>query len=123
MVDDDVQLSLDRLDITNDSNGDGLLSPGESARISYMVFRNAGDSDILDLTGFVSSSSPYVSFTSLNLSLSAGVCYSGGTCSESDDFLFDVSLSTPVGTSITIDIDLSDQFNNSYYLSYDLQVQ
>ena len=122
-MDDDVGLSLESFDISGDSNTDGVLSPGESAYITEFVMRNTGASDILGLTGIVSTDSPYVTFTTEDLSFvpyysyyDDGYCRRERTCSEVDDFYFQIALDTPPNTVIRFQLDLVDQYDNTYHL-------
>jgi hypothetical protein len=135
-----VGLELLQFRITGDSNTDQVLSPGESAVINYFSMRNTGDSDILQLSGILSSDSPFITFTeerltftpgsdhfyntsSSNYDNNDGFCSAGDDCGESTNFSFNISPNTPIGTMITIDIDLSDGLGNSYQLEHSFQVQ
>ena len=127
VVDDDVQLSLERFEISGDSNRDGVLSPGERAFVDSLGFRNGGASDILGLTGIISTDSPHVSFDDdADLSFVpyfGGHCPSNDTCSVSNDFNFSISPDAPLNTAITFVLDLTDQFLNTYRLTHDVQIQ
>ncbi len=134
-----VGLELAEIIISDDQNGDGVLSPGESARISYFAMQNIGQADIVGLQGVVSSPSPYLSFTSERLSFTPGSDYSysaeeardnsdgqcplAGNCGQVSSFEFEISPNTPVDTELPIVFDLLDRFNNEYHLEYRLRVE
>ena len=124
VLEDDVQLALEEFVISDDSNRDGVLSPGERARVSRLVFRNDGASDIRGLTGIISTDSPHISFDAdSDLSFEPDYCGSSNTCGRWTDFSFSIGLDTPVGSTVTFVLDLTDQFLNTYRLTHDVQVQ
>ena len=137
ILDDDVNLELESFVINGDSNTDGIISPGESAKVDYFILKNNGASDILGLTGVISTDSPYLTFRDDNLTFipnsgtdaqygydyDDGECESQTSCGEATNFGFDISPNTPLNTQITINLDLEDRFNNQYHLEYEFTVR
>ena len=78
-------LCLEEVRITNDQNGDGLLSPGESAILNYFSMQNNGTEDIEGLTGVISSNSPYLTFRTERLRFTPGSSHRYVSADENRD--------------------------------------
>jgi hypothetical protein len=101
------------LEIKDDSNGDGLLNPGETLRV-YFDLVNTGDEDLDDsITGLLSADSPWVTwrestgpaFGDAPIPVGFRPCAAGDLC-DFDDYSFSLSVlpDTPAGTVIPISI-------------------
>ena len=136
----DVSLELAELIISRDSNDDGRLSPGESARITYFKMLSTGTANILDLSGIISSDSPYLNFRSERLSFTPGSehyfststdnddnndgeCPANGDCGQATSIRFDITPNAPIGTAIPIKLELIDHFGNRFQLEYQFVVE
>ncbi len=135
-----VNLELAELIVARDSNDDGRLSPGESARISYFKMRNTGTSNIIDLSGVISCESPYLNFRTERLSFtpgsshyfstatdnddnSDGECPAGGDCGQATSIRFEINPNAPIGALIPLEFDLIDRFGHRFHLEYRLYVE
>ena len=140
IVENDVNLELTELVVTRDRNNDDRLSPGESATLSYFKLINTGTSNIIDLSGLISSNSPYLNFITERLSFtpgsshrfynsndnydnSDGECPAGGDCGQATSIHFELTPNAPIGESIMIEFDLFDRLNNEYHFEYPLLIE
>ena len=125
ILDDDVELALEAFTIIRDTNGDGILSPGEHATLRGLDFRNTGTSEIRGLQGAVSSTSPYIEFDPGDDSVVAvgATCYPGSTCSDSLYLGFTVSPDTPLNSTVEFSVELIDQLENRYELAHGVLIE
>ena len=133
-------LCLEEVRITNDRNGDGLMSSDESAILNYFSMRNNGTESIERLTGVDSSNSPYLTFRTERLRFTPGsshryvnadenrdnsdrLCPADDDCGQATNIRFSINENALAGQVLNIIFTLSDGLNNSYQLSYPIEVQ
>jgi hypothetical protein len=120
--------------VYGDTNGDGKLSPGESAQLKVSI-QNTGTSKALGITGTLTTSTTGVTITGgtglqfgdINPGLSAcGVIgtLGAGSCASGSTYYPTVSLATSAatGTTITFTLALKDQFGNVFAVSFSVTV-
>lgn len=110
-------LSLESLQITDDSNSDGVLNPGERARLR-MTLKNTGSSRVSWLHGSLTTESSYV--TELQSKIEFPWMGPGG--SQSNTSSLTISTSTPPGTVIPFVLFLTNEEGQPHTLSFSLTV-
>lgn len=94
-------------DNNNNSSGnnDGIINPGETIEL-FVELLNDGTDNAVAAQATISTNSPYVTF-SFNTSSGYGDISAGGTATNSNDFDFEVSSSTPNGHVIQFELSIS----------------
>jgi hypothetical protein len=130
----DQAFSIAETTIVNDTNQDGVVSPGETGRIR-IKFRNTGTSDALGVMGVLTTSHPAVTLTDADILYLGDVSGGSTACAPSNNSYtgscgayveyypaFTVPTTIPVGTVVPFKLDLEDEFGNSFSLTFDYTV-
>jgi hypothetical protein len=117
-----------------DTNGDGVVSPGETARLEVPLVNN-GTSTALGIVGAVSTTQAGVTITDGNKlyfgSIVSGQTACGATsstyagyCDSGSSVLLSIRVdsSVPVGTRVDFQLKVSDQFNNMLQLTWSVTI-
>ena len=121
-------LMFDNYDVASDSNGDGIVNSGENIGLGIKL-KNTGSSSAIGVYATFSCSSSYV----LNYSPSNTIRYddiSSGNSkynysyygSISPTLTLKISSSTPKGTKIPINVNITDAQGNSWKDSFEVVV-
>ena len=119
--------------ILADTNGDGAVSPGETAYVRIRV-KNTGTSEALGLHGTLTTSTPSVTISDDTLyfddvAAGASACATTsvgtqGSCGYPPNYLSQLVVGTdvPAGTIISFSLALGDTYGNSFSLSFTQEV-
>ena len=104
----------------SNGNGDGIVNCGETIEL-YVDLYNQGGSTATGVNATISTSDPYVTWL-YNTDSSYPDIPDGGTGTNSNDFDFQVDLSTPDGHVIHFDLDINASNGGPWSDSFDVPV-
>jgi uncharacterized repeat protein (TIGR01451 family) len=124
-----VNLKLDTFSVYSDNNGDKIINNGETVRLRVWL-KNTGTSTANSVKATFSTTSTYVSdfkpTTQLNygnLATEESVWSYNTSISSNYTIQFTVSLSTPAGTQIPVNISITDESGNVWTDSFTVTVE
>jgi len=125
------QLSFSSFDVVYDNNGDLNINKGETVYLKVFVVNN-GSSTVNKVKATFSSNNAYISNLHPATPIDYGDIYAGynefGNSGYAPNYSsytikFSVSNTTPNNTKIPIDINITDEFDNSWISSFEAEVQ
>lgn len=117
----DVVLAIEDLKVLDDADRDGVLNPGESARIA-VTLRNVGTSDLTPSRCVVGTGSPGVVVQTASETLEYRHCEAGDTCGTGE-FRINLSPEVRAGTDVDFRCALVDAAERTWPISLKFRVE
>jgi hypothetical protein len=114
----DADMHYTRYDVFLDDNGDGIPSRGEAVGIT-LYLENLGTSAAYGVEAYLTENDPYVNLTD---SYGAFVGFFNPGEERSDIYTFDISNTCPYGHVVTFNVDIVDDYNNSWQDAFTITI-